>query len=325
MPLISSEASLSSSIDMPAPRSDDLRDRVIALTNLGIPRATIINFPGIHLRTLERWVKLQRDFGSPYPRLYSPGRPRIVPEEVLTCLADICLHEPDIYLKELQAETIERWDILAHPTTIGRALKRAGLTDKQLAKRAKERNEEKRLAYCRTVSGFLHPEQCVYVDESAKDNRDCYRRWGWGYKGEKATKLESFKRGTKYSLVAALSFDGMLVSQAIEGSVNTISFMDFVLELMVSLRCFSCSAHRDLPDSEFAFFDQLPNMNPFPGPKLVIIMDNCEIHKNALLIEAIESAGESFSIYYIPSSSPHAHPSALESRCCSSLPAGLFT
>ena len=30
-------------------------------------------------------------------------------------------------------------------------------------------------------------------------------------------------------------------------------------------------------------------MEPFPGPKSVIVMDNCRIHKNPAVLELIES------------------------------------
>jgi hypothetical protein len=39
---------------------------------------------------------------------------------------------------------------------------------------------------------------------------------------------------------------------------------------------------------------QLPNMNSYPGPNSVIILDNCSTHKSEAVREAVEASGKSF-------------------------------
>jgi hypothetical protein len=49
---------------------------------------------------------------------------------------------------------------------------------------------------------------------------------------------------------------------------------------------------------------QLPNMNPYPGPNSVIVLDNCSTHKSEAVHEAVEASGKfskfSYCIVYCP-------------------------
>ena len=58
----------------------------------------------------------------------------------------------------------------------------------------------------------------------------------------------------RYSILPALLLDGILYVDIIEGSYNMESFAIFIEGL-------------------------LDQMNPFPQPNSVIVMDNCRIHK----------------------------------------------
>jgi hypothetical protein len=68
----------------------------------------------------------------------------------------------------------------------------------------------------------------------------------------------------RYSVLPAISLDGILSVSIIEGSFNTESFTDFIDGL-------------------------LDKMNRFPGPNSVIVMDNCRIHKADTIREMIEA------------------------------------
>ena len=66
----------------------------------------------------------------------------------------------------------------------------------------------------------------------------------------------------RYSILPALSLDGILAVDIIEGSFTTARFARFVDGL-------------------------LDRINPFSGPNSVIIMDNCRIHKLDVIIDMI--------------------------------------
>ena len=59
----------------------------------------------------------------------------------------------------------------------------------------------------------------------------------------------------RYSVLPALTLDGMIALDIIEGSYNTKRFKKFICGL-------------------------LDQMNEFPGPSSVVVMDNCQIHKS---------------------------------------------
>ena len=66
----------------------------------------------------------------------------------------------------------------------------------------------------------------------------------------------------RYSILPALSLDGILALEITEGSFTKFKFAEFIDGL-------------------------LTRMNPFPEPNSVIVMDNCKIHKSELIQEMI--------------------------------------
>lgn len=67
-----------------------------------------------------------------------------------------------------------------------------------------------------------------------------------------------------YSILPALSLEGMIHCHIVEGSFDTAAFTHFIETL-------------------------LDTMQPFPAPNSVIVMDNCRIHKDPLLLDMITS------------------------------------
>ena len=67
---------------------------------------------------------------------------------------------------------------------------------------------------------------------------------------------------SSYSILPALSLDGVLTVDIIEGSFTMAKFAWFINGL-------------------------LGKMNPFPAPNSVIIMDNCCVHKSNTILDMI--------------------------------------
>lgn len=68
----------------------------------------------------------------------------------------------------------------------------------------------------------------------------------------------------RYSVLPALSLDGMLFLKVVEGSFDGQLFLAFITDL-------------------------LDFMEPFPSNNSVLVMDNCAIHKSDAIREVIES------------------------------------
>ena len=67
----------------------------------------------------------------------------------------------------------------------------------------------------------------------------------------------------RYSLLPALSLNGIIHAKIVKGSFTTTLFHDFIEGL-------------------------LDHMQPFPAPNSVIVMDNARIHKHPHIVELIE-------------------------------------
>jgi transposase len=88
-------------------------------------------------------------------------------------------------------------------------------------------------------------------------------------------------RGTKYSILPALSLDGILHLEVVENTITGNIFHWFIEDL-------------------------LPHMNEWPMPNSVLVVDNAAIHKVAGICELIEGHGAH--LVYLPTYSPDFNP-----------------
>ena len=82
-------------------------------------------------------------------------------------------------------------------------------------------------------------EEFVTVDESSKNEHDVARRYGRAASGHEADLIDPFVCGVRYSLVAAMSTNGYIATQVVEGSYDSFSFFDFIVEDVVSGKIWS--------------------------------------------------------------------------------------
>ena len=109
--------------------------------------------------------------------------------------------------------------------------------------------------------------------------------------------------------MAALTIEGYIASDAVPGSLDSIDFLEFVQEHVV------CSKVEIL--HKFANLFQIPQMNPHPDLRSVLVLDNCRIHHNEALVDMVRAAG--CLILYLPAYSPDFNPIEESFSTCSSL------
>ncbi len=102
------------------------------------------------------------------------------------------------------------------------------------------------------------PDQLVFVDESAANERTGDRKYGWAPVGAVAEVSELLKYTEKWSILPMFTVDGYEAWEVIHGSYNTELFNAFIENQVI------------------------PRMNPFPATRSVLIMDNCKIHRNVV-------------------------------------------
>ena len=129
--------------------------------------------------------------------------------------------EPDMYLDEIQTWVAIHQEVGISKSSLQRLIEDIGFSYKSLHKAALERDEEERAEFQAWAKETLVPEMIVTADESSKDDRTIYRRFGRSLTGTRASTSVQFVRGEHYSLIAAMSVDGYIPTRVVEGSVDT--------------------------------------------------------------------------------------------------------
>ena len=146
---------------------------------------------------------------------------------------------------------------------------------------ALERNEEDREAFKNLVNTHFRPEQLVFADESHFNRLTLRRPYAWSIRGEHAHQCEFFLRGSKYSILPALSLNGILHLEVLDKAITGDDFRRFVQGL-------------------------LPHMNQWPLPNSVLVIDNASIHKVADIRKIVEEHG--VRLLYLPVYLPDFNP-----------------
>jgi len=120
--------------------------------------------------------------------------------------------------------------------------------------------------FVREISEF-DATQLVFCDETAANERVGDRRRVWGPKGHKRVNALPFSKGEKYSILPAFTIDGFLCYDILQGSFTAAMFFYFVRDTL------------------------LPQCNPFPGSRSVIVMDNAQVHRYPIIRDMVEEAG----------------------------------
>jgi len=236
---------------------------------------------GISERAIQRMLQTYRSLGDVARIPMAGGRPRILNGIDLDYLESHIERRPDIYLHELRWELISNRRVEVDISTISRSLRRRGYTRKKLTRPAIERDEDDRLGFEYIVATYFEPEQLVFLDESACDRRTARRPYGWAVCGDRSRCRDFFVRGKRYSILPAMSLDGVVALGVQEGALTRADFTAF-LEML------------------------LDNMNPFPQQNSVIVMDNAQIHKGQQIRDMVAARG--MRVLYLPAYSPDYNP-----------------
>src|SRR6266702_358593 len=131
------------------------------------------------------------------------------------------------------------------------------------------------------ITAHFRPEQLVFADESHFNRLTVRRPYTWSIRGKRTCRFEFFHRGTKYSMLSALSLDGILHLEVIEGAITGDIFQQFVQGLLL-------------------------HMNEWPLPNSVLVVNNAMIHKVDGIRELVEGHGAR--IIYLPAYLPDLNP-----------------
>ncbi|KAJ8509197.1 hypothetical protein ONZ45_g8604 [Pleurotus djamor] len=193
------------------------------------------------------------------------GRPRLLNTSHTNTIQALIERQHTIYLDEIQDKLAEIHGIHASIPTISRVIRRLNFTRKTTSARALERNELNRSIYMNRIAGLASdPDMLMFVDEAARNRRTSARTQGWARRGARCVQRRFFVRGQRYSILPILTLDGIITYDIIHGSVTSERFLKFLREFV------------------------MPLTNPYPGPRSILVLDNCAIHHSEEIRALVE-------------------------------------
>ena len=93
--------------------------------------------------------------------------------------------------------------------------------------RAAQRNPELRAAWAHKMSMYM-PNQLIFVDESAANERTSHRKYGWSPKGVRPHENIPFERSERWSVLPGYTVNGFLTWDIEHGSFSQELFHDFI-------------------------------------------------------------------------------------------------
>jgi transposase len=136
--------------------------------------------------------------------------------------------------------------------------------------------QEQRLGYWHKI-GSVPAEDIVAVDETATWE-GMERKVAWSLQGKKVYRYRQKNKGQKYTLIGAISVEGVVCHKIIKGSMKKQDFLEFVKT------------------------ELCPKLNE----KKVVIMDNLNSHKAIEVQQMISQTGAR--LLYLPVYSPEFNP-----------------
>lgn len=105
------------------PYSKDLRLRVLAAVDSGVPREEVAKTFSVSVPTIKRWLKRRRETGDVEPRPI-PGRPRLKGAALEDWLPTQLQNNNDLTLQEHREAFEEQTGVSVSAATVGRAIAR---------------------------------------------------------------------------------------------------------------------------------------------------------------------------------------------------------
>jgi transposase len=233
-----------------------MKQRALQLLQDGWEIDEIAGVLAVSGKSIARWKDNYEEYGDVAPRSCNRGRRRILNHEMLDDLRSLIAETPSIMLDELCEWLAIYHDQPISTSALSQNLLDAGYTYKMLRRAAAERDNAAREAWMDHVLTHYAADQLVFLDESSKDGRTIFRKYGRSLAGERAVEVVPLDRGTRYSILPALTLEGYIAIRVTEGSIDGAEFYDFVLEDVVRHLyplCWSilmrCTAAEDEPIS----------------------------------------------------------------------------
>jgi transposase len=209
--------------------SDDTKFHIPVLFQEGHSINEICSLLGVKKSLVYKTLRFYKNFGTihnPHTYSHAIGRPRILGSADILFIRNVIQQDNTIYLDEIQTELLEKRRVYATLSTISHALQRLHFTRKVMSFSAAEQNDELQALYMNYI-GAEAPDanMLLFIDEAAKDRRTSTRPCGRSLRGQRCYGLRYFICGVRYSILPAITLDGVITYNIIEGPVNNAHFV----------------------------------------------------------------------------------------------------
>jgi transposase len=258
---------------MAKPYPPELRDRVLAAYDRGLPTGQIAELFQVSPAWARRIKQRRRERGQTAPRAMGGRTVAKIDERRLRELVE---QQPDATTLELHRQL----GVECSPSAVGMALRRLGLSFKKKTAHAAEQDRPdvaERRRQWRTEQPEREARRLIFIDETwAKTNMT--RPRGRALRGERLVEKVPHGHWKTTTLIAALGLEGVRCSTLVDGAVNAEVFEAFVQRVLV----------------------------PALRPGDVVVMDNLSSHKRPRTRQLIEAAGAE--LVFLPPYSPDLNP-----------------
>ena len=224
-------------------------------------------------------MRIRRAIG--YDPRSKGGRPSIItPEMEQRVLDHIALYN-DLYQEEIIDFLYDEYGIKPSQSTISKLLKRLKITRKQLKGIAAKQNQEL-IDQWHDNARFQRANQIICIDESAFNEHTSHKKYGQAPQGLPAKAKVWLKRSKRQSFLPAYTIDGYEEPLIYQGSITQVIFEDWMENKILQI------------------------CNPWPGPRSIIVMDNCSIHRSQRILNMCKARG--IWVRQLPPYSPSLNP-----------------
>lgn len=202
-----------------------------------IPVPEIAQRTGYSRSTIYNIINIYRDFREySNPLAFITGRPPALTDAAVAFLVKEAQEKPTTYLDELQYRLDAEMNEWADCSTICRVLERANLTHKAVHAVPGQQNDDTRFCWLADFTEtYPDPDMFVCIDESAVNERTARRTHGYAPINIPCVQRELLVRGTRFSVLPAMTLDGIIALDIFEGSVNRERLLEFLRNELVRL------------------------------------------------------------------------------------------
>ena len=233
------------------------KDRIAQHIYAGLTKGAICELEHVSRSTVQNIKKKLNTYGghTAPKELAKMGRPRAITGAMVIGLSVYLLHRPWASQDEMITYLFDEWGTFCSQPTISKALKIHRISTKIIQEEALKRSQICRDEYMKNISELSDPQsQLCFLDESAANEHTCHRKHGWSRFDITPRASLSIKRSERWSILPCYDTSGIFAYHIQQGVIDGACF-EWFLENHV-----------------------LPQCNPYPGPRSVLVMDNALIH-----------------------------------------------